>query len=479
MGWVRRLFSIPLRLRTFRLHNLIFLFMALGVVLGLLLAGVEDKESEAFQTTLQWLNFFGRTLFIGALKMIIAPLILVSIVSGVTSIPSFREAGRIGGKTLIYYVGTTTIAVAIGLILVLTIQPGNKGSANDLREKRAAELAERRAEFQQETGKDPAVKENETAYLTWLMEREGRKHGERYQRVVIKRDRSTFEMFVQDIVQPLLTNPFESLSSRNSLGIIFWSLLLGLACMAVGERARPLIELFHAANAVVLKVTYWIMAISPFAIFCLMAAIVADHGAEVFQTLGWYVLTVIGGIAIHVLVLLGICAGVGRMSPRRFLRGIREAWAVSFATRSSAATLPVTMRCVKENLGVSPKVANFTLPVGATINMDGTALYEGVAVIFLIQIYGGMDDVGIVLGGAVTLIIFITAVLASVGAAAVPDAGLVTMVLVATAVHLPVYYLPFIFAVDAFLDMFRTSTNVMGDAVGAIVVDRLEGAESP
>jgi Na+/H+-dicarboxylate symporter len=137
------------------------------------------------------------------------------------------------------------------------------------------------------------------------------------------------------------------------------------------------------------------------------------------------------------------------------------------------------MRCVTKNLGVSPKVANFTLPVGATVNMDGTALYEGVAIIFLIQIYGGMDDVGITLAGTVTLIIFITAVLASVGAAAVPDAGLVTMVLVATAVHLPIYYLPFIFAVDAFLDMFRTSTNIMGDAVGAVVVDRLEGGRRP
>ena len=147
---------------------------------------------------------------------------------------------------------------------------------------------------------------------------------------------------------------------------------------------------------------------------------------------------------------------------------------IAFTTRSSAATLPITITCVTRKLNVSPKVANFSLPLGATMNMDGTALYEGVAVIFLIQLYGGMGDVGITLVGGAVLVIFITAVLASVGAAAVPDAGLVTMVLVATAVHLPVYYLPLIFAVDAFLDMFRTSTNIMGDAVGAVVVDRFE-----
>jgi Na+/H+-dicarboxylate symporter len=288
------------------------------------------------------------------------------------------------------------------------------------------------------------------------MDRESKGQGDRYKRVMHKRDRGSFEMFVEDIVQPMLTNPFESLTTRNSLGIIFFALLLGLVCMAVGEAAGPLIRVFQAANHVILRLTYWLMSISPFAIFCLMSSIVARHGPEVFETLGWY------------------CG-----TPWRFLRGIRDAWAIAFATRSSAATLPVTMRCVTKNLGVSPKVANFTLPVGATVNMDGTALYEGVAIIFLIQIYGGMDDVGITLAGTVTLIIFITAVLASVGAAAVPDAGLVTMVLVATAVHLPIYYLPFIFAVDAFLDMFRTSTNIMGDAVGAVVVDRLEGGRRP
>jgi Na+/H+-dicarboxylate symporter len=173
-------------------------------------------------------------------------------------------------------------------------------------------------------------------------------------------------------------------------------------------------------------------------------------------------------------VLVAIAATIGGVGPVQLVQGIREAYMIAFTTRSSAATLPVTIANVTEKLRVSPKVANFSLPLGATMNMDGTALYEGVAVIFLIQIYGGLDDVQISMTAMVTFLVFITAVLASIGAAAVPDAGLVTMVLVASAVHLPIYYIPLIFAVDAFLDMFRTSTNVLGDSVGAIVVHRLE-----
>ena len=458
-----------------KLHHWIFLAMALGVVLGLVLAGVDDKTATWFVALTDGLSFIGKTVFIGALKMIIAPLILFSIVAGVTSIPSFGEAGRIGTKTLVYYVCTTTIAVAIGLLLVLTIRPGEKESATALRAERSATLTARAEQFQKETGKDPTAGAHEAEYRTWLLAREGEGQSEKYTRVTAKRDRSTFEMFVQDIVQPMLMNPFQSLAERNSLGIIVWSLLLALAIMAVGAPAAPLIELFRAGNDVVLKITHWLMSMAPLAIFCLMASIVASHGAEVFQALGWYVATVIAGIAVHIGFLLAVVRVVGGMSPSKFLSGIREAWAVAFATRSSAATLPVTVRCVVDNLGVSRRVANFTLPVGATVNMDGTALYEGVAVIFLLQIYGGMDDVSITLTAGVTLVVFITAVLASVGAAAVPDAGLVTMVLVATAVHLPVYYIPLIFAVDAFLDMFRTSTNVMGDAIGAVVIDRIEG----
>ena len=233
--------------------------------------------------------------------------------------------------------------------------------------------------------------------------------------------------------------------------------------------------MIQGINAAIMKITVWIMAGSPFFIFCLIASLIGQHGPGVFELLIWYVGTVIVAILAHVVVLLVICKTVGRMSPITFLKGIREAWMIAFSTRSSAATLPVTMECVEHKLGVRPEAANFILPLGATINMDGTALYEGVAVIFLIQLFGGMPGCEIALDPVITVIIFLTAVLASVGAAAVPDAGLITMVLVANAVGLSVEYIPLIFAVDAFLDMFRTSTNIMGDSVGAVVINRLEG----
>jgi Na+/H+-dicarboxylate symporter len=234
------------------------------------------------------------------------------------------------------------------------------------------------------------------------------------------------------------------------------------------------VAFFRGLNGAMMTITHWLMRVSPVAIGCIVAKLVAETGPTVFASLGWYCGTVVGGIFIHVIILLTISTFVGGVNPLVLWRGLREAWLIALSTRSSAATLPVTIANVTENLKVSPKVANFSLPLGATMNMDGTALYEGVAVIFLIQIYGGLDDVLISMTAMVTLLIFITAVLASVGAAAVPDAGLVTMVLVASAVNLPIYYIPLIFAVDAVLDMFRTSTNVLGDSIGAVVVNRME-----
>ena len=473
-----------------KLHNLIFLGMALGVVVGIGLWWVKKQAAETGEPTpafvgytLWWLDLFGPTIFMGALKMIIAPLILASIVAGVTSLPNMSELGAIGWKTLVYYICTTTIAVVIGLAFVLTIQPGKKTASQAVRANRQADLDRHRLAFEANTGQEALDHSGATVeYLAWLSEQEGEQAGRghdaaRFSKLAGAKDRNAGDIFKDDIVRPLLMNPFTSVASvpPNSLGIIFFALLLGIACTVVGtDKAGGVISFFHALNAVIMKVTHWLMSIAPFAIGCIMAKMVAQNGPEIFETLGWYCMTVIGGILVHLVVLFAIAGAIGGVGPRRLWRGIREAWMIAFTTRSSAATLPVTIANVTEKLKASPKVANFSLPLGATMNMDGTALYEGVAVIFLIQIYGGLDDVTITMTAITTFLIFVTAVLASVGAAAVPDAGLVTMVLVASAVHLPIYYIPLIFAVDAFLDMFRTSTNVLGDAVGAVVVSRLE-----
>lgn len=467
----------------FKLHHLIFVGMVLGVVIGLGLhyadrAAGADATPKWVGNTLWILDLCGPVIFMGALKMIIAPLILASIVAGVTSLPSIRELGAIGWKTLVYYACTTGVAVAIGLVFVLVIQPGRRNASQSIRADRETELARLRADYEQKTGQPSTDKDPEL--LAFIARESGDRSAShdaaRYAKIAAARDRTPGEMFRDDIIKPILTNPFQSLTETNSLGIIFFSLLLGIACAFVGEPAAPVVRFFQGFNQVILKITHWLMLVAPFAIMCIMANLVAQNGPEIFQTLGWYCGTVIGGIIAHVIFLLVVCKFVGGVGPIALWKGLREAWMIAFTTRSSAATLPVTIANMTENLNVSPKVANFSLPLGATMNMDGTALYEGVAVIFLIQIYGGLVDVPFEMSMGVTLVIFITAVLASVGAAAVPDAGLVTMVLVAAAVGLPIYYIPLIFAVDAFLDMFRTSTNVLGDSVGAIVVNRLEGA---
>ncbi|MHC4164019.1 MAG: dicarboxylate/amino acid:cation symporter [Planctomycetota bacterium] len=315
--------------------------------------------------------------------------------------------------------------------------------------------------------------EREAIRQSWQEKRAeiGAEYGVKEQKITRAREKTAGET-IRDNLKRVIMNPFQALSTANSLGIIFFAILLGIALILVGEKARPVLPVIGGINAAIMMLTRWIMVLAPFFIFCLVTSLVAKHGTAIFGTLFWFVVTFLIGIACHVAFLLGTVRFAGRLSPATFLRGIRKAWAVAFATRSSAATLPVTMDCVHEELKVPRKVSDFVLPIGATVNMDGTALYEGVAVIFLIQLFGGLEGATISLGAVTTVVIFLTAVLASIGAAAVPDAGLVTLVLVANAVGLDPQYIVLIFPVDAFVDMFRTSTNVMGDSVGAVVVNR-------
>ena len=418
--------------------------MGAGATVGISIGGIDTALVNWFV----WIcDLIGSTIFIGALKMLVAPLIFFSILAGITSLPNEGELWDIGWRTFAYYLATTSIAVAIGLFFVLTLQPGLKGPREELR----AKWPEHRKQIENEfAGKESTVE--------------------------AAREQSPGELIKANIKQ-VISNPFLALTTSNSLGIIFFAILLGIALIMLKEQARPLIQVINGANAAIMMITGWIMRLAPLFIFCLIVALAARQGADVFKALFWYVLTVIIAILAHNIVLLTILRSVGRRKVNEFLRGIRRAWAVAFATRSSAATLPVTMDCLENNLKVPKRVTDFVIPIGATINMDGTALYEGIAVIFLIQLYGGMPGAEITLSPVLTGVIFLTAVFASIGAAAVPDAGLITMVLVANAVGLDVKFIGMLFAVDAFLDMFRTSTNVMGDSIGAVVVDRLTSKE--
>jgi proton glutamate symport protein len=368
-------------------------------------------------------------IFIRLLKAIIIPLILASMVAGIVSLGNIRKLGRIGLKTFVYYMATTTLAVGVGLVLVNLMTPG---AGVDMEVETAADLSDREVHLPDR--EVPSV-------LTIIM----------------------------DIVP---ANLFDAMAKDKVLSIIFFSLLLGVAISSVGEKGRPLVTLFEAFNSVMMKITGWIMHLAPFGVFALMAHTIGTMGLSVIKPLVVYMATVVLGLLIHACITLPLLLrAFGKYSPVKFIKDVFSAVATAFSTASSAATLPITMDCLQENTGVSNKVTSFVLPLGATINMDGTALYEAVAAMFIAQAYG------IDLSIAQQLIIMLTATLASIGAAAIPGAGLVTMVIVLKAVNLPLEGIGMILAVDRILDMLRTAVNVWGDACGAAIVARLEGEQ--
>jgi Na+/H+-dicarboxylate symporter len=338
------------------------------------------------------------------------------------SLGDVRKLGRIGLRTFGYYVATTTLAVSVGLVLVNLMRPG---IGVDMGAEKTFDLAGREV---------PSV-----------------------------------VSIVMDIVP---ANLFHAMANDKVLSVIFFSLLLGVAISSVGEKGRPLVNLFEAFNTVMMKITDWIMRLAPFGVFALMAHTIGTMGLSVIRPLLVYMATVTIGLIIHACVTLPILLSIfGKYSPLKFVRDVFSAVATAFSTASSAATLPITMDCLQENTGVSNKVTSFVLPLGATVNMDGTALYEAVAAMFIAQAYG------IDLGIGQQLVIVLTATLASIGAAAIPGAGLVTMVIVLKAVNLPLEGIGMILAVDRILDMLRTGVNVWGDACGAVVVANMEGEQ--
>ena len=440
-----------------------------------------NRPSEWFTSTGWWLDLFGKTLFIGSLKMLIAPLIFCSIISGVTSIPNFKELGAIGWKTFIYYFCSMFVAVAIGMTLALTIQPGKQETSHKIRLEREAELEQRKIEFNKlHIGQKFGDNEEIAEFARYVGQKEGAnltasESAKQWNAIQEKSKMTPGELMVKEFVEPLLQNPFASLAERNPLGIIFFAIVMGLACLSVGEAARPVVAFFQGCNEVMMKITFWVMCVSPVSLGCLVASLLAKLGTAALMSLFWYCLVVITGIALHVMVLTIAVTVLGKMNPFTFWKGIWSAWLVGFTTTSSAATMPITLKCCTDNLKLSPKVVNFTIPIGTTVNMDGTALYEGVAVIFLVQLYGGLADVPVATLTGVTLFtIFMASVFAAAGAAAVPSAGLVTMAIVAGVAGVPTYYIALIIPVDHFLDMFRTSTNILGDVVGAVLVNHWE-----
>jgi len=379
-------------------------------------------------------HFLG-DLFLQILKCLVIPLVVTSMICGVTSLGDVRKIGRIGGYTLTYYMTTAGIAVLLGIVLVLLIQPGS--------------VADDTFAYVSESVE---AKRDNTVLGTLLDVFRG-KEGD-----------SGSGMFP--------SNLFLAASKTNVLALIAFSMVFGATLTTLGEKGRPAIAFFEACNAAIMKIVELVMWLAPIGIFGLVAWNIIKNGggdafAEQLQRIGWYVATVLIGLAIHVCFLGGVLALITKRNPLKYTFGLSRALMTAMSTASSSATLPVTMECVEDNNEVSERSSSFVLPLGATINMDGTALYEAVAVIFIAQ------SMQIDLGVGQLVVIFLTATLAAVGAAGIPEAGLVTMVIVLTAVGLPLEGIGAILAIDWFLDRMRTTVNVYGDAIGAGVVDHL------
>ncbi len=399
----------------YKLPTQIMIAMILGVITGILFR----ENAVIFQPI--------GDIFIRLLKMIIVPLIFASLVVGVVSLGNVQSLGRLGTRTFFYYLTTTIMAVFIGLIVVNFVKPG-VDTMIDL-----------------SFVKPNAIVKEVTNSGTQLS--------------VIS--------IITDIVPENIVN---AVSTENMLGIIFFSIIFGAALLSLGAKGDFLRRIIEESNDVFLKITDWIMKLAPIGVFALLASMVGQTGFAIFKPIAFYVAAVFIALTIHlVFTLSGILVIIAQYSPIAFYKKIFPAIATAFSTDSSIATLPVTMDCLEKNVGISKKVVGFIAPLGATVNMDGTALYEAVAAVFIAQVIG-MD-----MTLTQQLIIMLTASLASVGAAGIPSAGLVTMVIVLKSVNLPLEGIGILLAVDRILDMFRTTVNVISDSCGALVIAKIEG----
>jgi len=409
------------------LHWKILIGMALGVVFGVVLSLIPNGGV----FVADYIKPFG-TIFINLLKLIAVPLILASLIKGISDLKDISKLSKMGGRTIVTYLLTTLTAVTIGLILVNVIQPGKSISvetreelvlayASDTQEKQAA-----------------AAKQNESGPL-------------------------------QPLVELVPSNIFAAASSnKNMLQIIFFSLIFGVAMILIPEKkAKPVKKFFDSFNDVILKLIDLIMQIAPYGVFALLAALVVEAPSlELFKALALYAFTLLLALGIMICVYILLVRFFTGKNASFFMKGIAPAQLLAFSTSSSAATLPVTMECVEVNLGVDEEVASFVLPIGATINMDGTSVYQGVAAVFIAQAFGLDLSLSAQLG------IVFTATLASIGTAAVPSAGIVMLVIVLAQAGIPEAGLALIFAIDRPLDMCRTIVNVTGDAAVSMIVGK-------
>ncbi|WP_318308580.1 dicarboxylate/amino acid:cation symporter [Flagellimonas crocea] len=417
-------------MKKLELHWQILIGMAVGVLFALIMVQFEWGP----KIVSDWVKPFGN-IFINSLKLIAVPLILASLIKGVSDLKDISKLSKMGGRTIGIYIITTIIAVTIGLLVVNTVKPGSsisEDTRNELVEnyKGDADNIKTEADKQKEAGPLQAL---------------------------------------EDLVP---SNIFKAASDNgNMLQVIFFAIFFGIGLILIPEKtAEPVKKFFDGFNEVILKLIDIIMLAAPYGVFALLAALVVESPSlDLFKALAWYAFCVVLGLALMLCVYLLIVWIFTKTTPAFFMKGMSPAQLLAFSTSSSAATLPVTMERVEEHLGVEEEVTSFVLPIGATINMDGTSLYQAVAAVFIAQAFG-MD-----LSLSAQLGIIVTATLASIGSAAVPGAGMVMLVIVLAQAGIPEAGLALIFAVDRPLDMCRTVVNVSGDATVSMVVAKSVG----
>ncbi len=409
-----------------------------GLVLGLIY-GIIAASAGWIQFTSDWISPFG-TIFLRLLQLIAVPLVLASLITGVASLSNLQKLSRIGGKTIGIYLATTFIALIIGLVIVNVMQPGTTVPP-DVRD-----------QLQESYSEDAATRQQE-AELT--------------------KARGPLQALVDVVPSNFF---FAASSNRNMLQIVFFSIFIGIGLIMIPkEKGKPLLDLFDSLNDLIIKLVDVIMYLAPIGVFALLAGTItsiAGSGGvvELLTALGYYCIAVLLGLIIHTTITYSVLIKLFTpISLKTFFRGIAPAQLVAFSTSSSGATLPVTMESAEKNIGVSEEVSSFVLPLGATINMDGTGLYQAIAAVFIAQ------TVGMDLSLSAQLTIVFTALLASIGTAAVPGAGIIMLVIILEAVGVPNAGIALILGVDRILDMCRTVTNVTGDIAVATVVAASEG----
>jgi Na+/H+-dicarboxylate symporter len=383
----------------------------IGMILGVIAGTWMGPDAEIFKPL--------GTLFINAIKMLIVPLVFFSLIVGITSMQDTSKMGRIGLKAIVLYLGTTAVAITIGLGLATIFTPG--------------------------AGLDMVAMTADTEI-------------------------PNAPTLVQTLLNMIPKNPVGALAAGNILQIIVFAIGLGVSLVLVGEKGNPAIKLFESLAEAMYKLTELVMKLAPYGVFGLMAWVSGKYGADVLLPLVKVIAVVYLGAIIHVVVFYsGMISILGRLNPIRYLKSLMNPAAVAFTTTSSSGTLPATIKASREELGVSKGVSSFVLPLGATINMDGTALYQGVCALFIAQAFG----VDLAASDYVTIIL--TATLASVGTAGVPGAGLIMLSLVLTTVGLPLEGLAIVAGIDRILDMARTTVNICGDMMVSLLVAKSEG----